>query len=142
MNLNENNLTGKTRKCRHFTKFLILLKQVVPMFFSNKCGDMLNGIHIRGYTREAPDPATSWAPWRIYNIGNHRLVELMTYIETLERALGREAQKNFLPLQDGDVLATYADTADLRALTGFRPATSIEVGIGGFVDWYRTYYGV
>jgi UDP-glucuronate 4-epimerase len=95
-----------------------------------------------GFAREAPDPATSWAPWRIYNIGNHRLVELMTYIETLERALGREAQKNFLPLQDGDVLATYADTADLRALTGFRPATSIEVGIGGFVDWYRTYYGV
>jgi len=65
----------------------------------------------------------------------------MSYIETLERALGRTAIKNYLPLQDGDVPATYADTSDLKALTGFSPATSVRDGVGRFVDWYRGYYG-
>ena len=88
-----------------------------------------------------PDPASSDAPYRVLNIGNNQPVELMGYIETLERALGRTAIKNFLPLQDGDVPATYADTADLKALTGFSPATSVEDGVGRFVDWYRGYYG-
>lgn len=94
-----------------------------------------------GFVKDAPDPASSWAPWRICNIGNHQPVALMDYVETLERALGRVAQKNFLALQEGDVPATYADTAALQALTGFEPATSIEQGIRRFVDWYRGYYG-
>lgn len=87
-----------------------------------------------------PDPAASNAPYRIFNIGNHQPVELMTYIETLERALGHTAKKNFLPLQAGDVPATYADTADLRAAVGFAPATPVAEGIKRFVDWYRSYY--
>lgn len=94
------------------------------------------------FVRDDPDPATSWAPWRVYNIGNHQPVELMHFIETLESALGRKAQKNFLPMQEGDVMATHADTAALRALTGFAPSTSIEEGVRRFVDWYRRYHSV
>jgi UDP-glucuronate 4-epimerase len=90
----------------------------------------------------APDPATSWAPYRIYNIGNHQPVELMAYIHALEAALGREAAKNYLPLQAGDVPATHADTAELRAATGFAPATTVNEGVQRFVNWYRGYYGV
>jgi UDP-glucuronate 4-epimerase len=93
-----------------------------------------------GFDAAAPDPAGSWAPYRILNVGSHRPVELMSYIETLERALGRSAKIDFLPLQDGDVPASHADTADLLALTGFAPATTIETGIGRFVAWYRDYY--
>ena len=94
------------------------------------------------FDKQQPDPATSWAPYRVFNIGNHQPVELMTYVATLESALGKTAQKNFLPLQDGDVPATYADTSALQAATGFAPATSVEQGIARFVDWYRGYYGV
>ena len=94
------------------------------------------------FDKQQPDPATSWAPYRVFNIGNHNPVELMTYITTLESALGKTAQKNFLPLQDGDVPATSADTAALEAATGFAPATSVASGIARFVDWYRGYYGV
>ena len=92
------------------------------------------------FEKEHPDPATSWAPWRIYNIGNHQPVELMAYIEALEEALGRKAEKNFLPLQDGDVPATHADTAELRAATGFAPAKPVPEGVRRFVEWYRGYY--
>jgi UDP-glucuronate 4-epimerase len=87
-----------------------------------------------------PDPATSSAPYRIYNIGNHRSVELMHFIGVLEKALGREAMKNFLPMQPGDVPATFADVDDLVADVGFAPTTPLEVGIARFVDWYRSYY--
>ena len=90
---------------------------------------------------DAPDPAASWAPYRIYNIGNHQPVNLMTYIETLEKALGKTANKNFMPLQDGDVTSTFADTDDIRSFTGFAPATPVEQGIGRFVAWYRSHYG-
>ena len=89
-----------------------------------------------------PDPASSSAPFRIYNIGSHRPVDLMTFINVLEGALGREAEKELLPLQDGDVVATYAQTEALQAAIGFVPATSITEGIGRFVDWYRSYYRV
>ena len=89
-----------------------------------------------------PDPASSSAPFRIYNIGSHRPVDLMTFIKVLEGALGREAEKELLPLQDGDVVATYAQTEALQAAIGFVPATSITEGIGRFVDWYRSYYRV
>jgi UDP-glucuronate 4-epimerase len=91
---------------------------------------------------EAPDPGTSYAPYRIYNIGNNSPVELMHFIETLERCLGMTAQKRLLPIQAGDVPATYADVDDLTSDTGFKPATSIEEGVGRFVEWYRPYYKV
>ena len=94
------------------------------------------------FDKDHPDPATSWAPYRVFNIGNRQPVELMTYIETLERVLGKTAQKNFLPLQNGDVPATYADTAALHVATNFAPSTSVETGIGRFVKWYRSYYGI
>jgi UDP-glucuronate 4-epimerase len=89
-----------------------------------------------------PDPATSYCPWRLYNIGNNRKEKLMRYIEVLEKCLGKTARKNFLPMQDGDVPATYADVDDLVRDIGFKPGTSIETGIRNFVDWYREYYGV
>ncbi|PLX79563.1 MAG: capsular biosynthesis protein CpsI [Desulfuromonas sp.] len=88
----------------------------------------------------APDPGTSSAPYRIYNIGNSSPVPLMTLIETLERALGKKAIKNFLPIQPGDVPATWADVTDLIEDVSFKPATSIEDGVGKFVAWYRCYY--
>jgi UDP-glucuronate 4-epimerase len=89
-----------------------------------------------------PTPATSPAPWRIYNIGNNRPVELLRYVEVLEDALGRKAQLEFAPLQPGDVVATAADIADLADAVGFAPATPIEEGIRRFVAWYRSYYRV
>ena len=95
-----------------------------------------------GFNAAVPDPAISNAPYRVFNIGNHQPVELMTYIETLERKLGRIAQKNFLPLQAGDVPATNADVSALREWTGFSPATSVTDGIERFVTWYRDYYHV
>jgi UDP-glucuronate 4-epimerase len=89
---------------------------------------------------DAPDPATSFAPYRVYNIGNHQPVELLAFIGTLEKKLGKEAKKNFLPLQAGDVPATYADVQDLMNDVGFKPSTSIEEGVDRLVTWYRTYY--
>lgn len=87
-----------------------------------------------------PDPGTSRAPYRVYNIGNHQPVELLRFIEILEDCLGKKAVKNFLPLQPGDVYATYADVEDLMRDTGFKPDTPIEQGIARFVAWYRDYY--
>jgi UDP-glucuronate 4-epimerase len=92
------------------------------------------------YDADSPDPATSHAPYRVFNIGNHQPVPLMDFIACIEEKLGRQATKNFLPLQDGDVPATFADVSALQDWVGFSPATTIESGIGRFVDWYRTYY--
>lgn len=89
----------------------------------------------------APDPASSFAPFRIYNIGNNQPVELMRYIEVIEECLGRKAQKNFLPMQLGDVPDTFADIEDLVQEVGYRPATSVEVGVRRFVEWFCEYYG-
>jgi UDP-glucuronate 4-epimerase len=89
------------------------------------------------WTGERPDPGSSTAPYRLYNIGNHSPVELMHMVETLERALGVVAVKELLPMQPGDVRATFADIDDLTRATGFAPTTSIEDGIGRFVRWYR-----
>lgn len=89
-----------------------------------------------------PDPGTSYAPYKIYNIGNNNPVQLLEFIEEIERALGKEAQKEFLDLQPGDVPATYADVDDLMQDVGFKPETSIATGIRRFVDWYRDYYAV
>ncbi|OGQ97971.1 MAG: capsular biosynthesis protein CpsI [Deltaproteobacteria bacterium RIFOXYD12_FULL_57_12] len=91
---------------------------------------------------DAPDPATSAGPYRIYNIGNNQKVDLLRYIEVLEECLGKKAVKNFLPMQMGDVPATYADVDDLVRDVGFKPDTAIEQGIRRFVDWYRGYYKV
>ena len=89
----------------------------------------------------APTPATSSAPYRVYNIGNHQPVELLRYIEVLEDALGRKAERRLLPLQAGDVPDTYADVSALMRDTGYSPATPIETGVRRFVDWYRGFYG-
>lgn len=87
-----------------------------------------------------PDPASSDAPYRLFNIGNSSSVPLMTYIETLEENLGQEAIKNFLPLRPEEVLSTDADTSELEAATGFAPSTSVKEGSRRFVEWYRSYY--
>jgi UDP-glucuronate 4-epimerase len=94
------------------------------------------------WNSEKPDGASSSAPYRIYNIGNHNPVELSHFIAVLERNLGKKAQQNLLPLQDADVPATYADVEEFARDFGLRPATPIETGISRFVDWYRGYYGV
>ena len=87
-----------------------------------------------------PDPGSSRAPWRVYNIGNSRPVQLMDYIAALEIALGKKARMELLPLQPGDVPDTFADVGDLVEQFQYRPSTSVEVGIGRFVEWYRGYY--
>lgn len=89
-----------------------------------------------------PDPATSSAPYRIFNIGNNRPTELARFIEVLEKVIGKKADIRYLPLQPGDVLETYADVDSLSDAVGFAPSTSIEDGIAKFVDWYRSYYDI
>ncbi len=91
------------------------------------------------WSGEKPDPATSYAPWRVYNIGNNQPVELMRYINVLEQCLGRKAKLDLLPMQAGDVQATYANADDLASEVGFRPRTPVEVGVARFVEWYKQY---
>jgi UDP-glucuronate 4-epimerase len=88
----------------------------------------------------SPDTSTSKSPYKLYNIGNNSPVELMTFIEVIEKALGKTAEKNFLPMQPGDVPSTYADVDDLMRDVGFKPSTTIDEGIHRFVQWYREYY--
>ena len=140
-----------------FTKG-ILAGEPIPVFNEGKMirdftyvDDIVEGI-VRVIDRPAaPDPkwdgdapgaATSSAPWRIFNIGNQQRVELMTYIQALEAALGKKARLELLPMQAGDVSATEADTSALEAATGFKPRTPVEEGIRKFVEWYRGYYQV
>ena len=92
------------------------------------------------WSGDNPDAATSDAPYRLYNIGNNTTVELMRYLEVLEGCLGKKAEKNMLPLQPGDVQATYANIDDLVRDVGYRPETTIEEGLARFVDWYRDFY--
>jgi UDP-glucuronate 4-epimerase len=94
------------------------------------------------WTGQDPDPATSHAPYRVYNIGNNRPVQLMRYVEVLEQAVGRKAVLDLLPMQDGDVPATVADVGRLERELGYRPQTTVEVGVPKFVEWYRSYFGV
>jgi UDP-glucuronate 4-epimerase len=91
---------------------------------------------------DKPDPATSFAPYKIYNIGNNRPVQLLEFINMIERALGKKARMNPLPMQPGDVPSTYADIDDLMKDVSFKPATSVEDGIRRFIEWYREYYKV
>jgi UDP-glucuronate 4-epimerase len=93
------------------------------------------------FSTQNPDPGSSYAPYKIYNIGNHQPVELLAFIKTLEDALGREAKKNLLPMQAGDVVATYADVEDLKRDVGFAPTTTLKQGVERWVEWYRQYTG-
>ncbi|WP_173915199.1 NAD-dependent epimerase [Halobacillus sp. Marseille-Q1614] len=94
------------------------------------------------WSGENPDPSSSYAPYRVYNIGNNSPVRLMDFIEAIEKKIGKTAQKNFLPLQAGDVPETYADVEDLFRTINFKPQTSIQSGVNDFIDWYLDYYGV
>jgi UDP-glucuronate 4-epimerase len=94
------------------------------------------------FDTNAPDPSASYAPFKVYNIGNHQPVELMTFIKTIEDALGKEAKKNFLPMQDGDVVATYADVEELKRDVGFEPKTPLTDGIARWAEWYRKYHNL
>jgi UDP-glucuronate 4-epimerase len=140
-----------------FTKNILAGKPIDVFNYGNHrrdftyVGDIVEGV-IRACDRIAqpnpawsgdePDAATSKAPYRLYNIGNQRPVELMRYIEVLEECLGRKAQKNLLPLQQGDVPDTWADVEDLVTDVGYRPSTPVEQGVRAFVDWYVDYYKV
>ena len=113
--------------------------------------DIVEGVirtldHVPGpdpnYDPRAPNPATSEAPYRVYNIGNNAPVQLLDYIEVLEQALGRKAQRRLLPLQPGDVPDTFADVSALQRDVGYAPSTPIQTGIARFVQWYRAYYKV
>jgi UDP-glucuronate 4-epimerase len=114
-------------------------------------GDIVEGIirtldHIAtpnpAWNGDQPDPATSSAPWRLYNIGSNNPIELNRYIEVLEQCLGVTAQKNYLPMQPGDVPDTFADVTSLIEDVGYKPATPVETGVAHFVEWYRDYYKV
>ena len=94
------------------------------------------------WASDNPDPGTSLAPYRVYNIGNNNPVNLLAFIETLEKCLGKKAIKNLLPLQPGDVPDTYADVSDLENDLGYKPGTLLETGIGNFVEWYKNYYRI
>jgi len=121
------------RMQRDFTYVDDIVEGIVRLMPNAPSGD-------KAWNASNPDPASSYAPYRIFNIGNHQPVELLRFIEVLEEKLGKKAVKNLLPLQPGDVESTYAEMTDLETAVGFRPATSIEEGIGKFVDWYRSYY--
>jgi len=95
-----------------------------------------------GWVGDNPDPGTSFAPYRLYNIGSNNPVHLLTFIETLEKCLGKEAVKNFLPMQPGDVLDTCADVSDLVHDLGYKPSTLLEDGVRKFVEWYKDFYKV
>lgn len=94
----------------------------------------------KDFDTHSPEPASSYAPYKIYNIGNHKPVELISFIEIIERALGKTAKKRFLPMQNGDVLATYSDVSSLVRDTGFAPDTPLEVGVARWVTWYRSFF--
>jgi UDP-glucuronate 4-epimerase len=94
----------------------------------------------QAFSTASPDPGSSSAPWRVYNIGNNKPVELLEVVRLLEETIGKKARRELLPMQPGDVPATYADIDDLKRDAGFRPATSIADGIARFVEWYRAYH--
>jgi UDP-glucuronate 4-epimerase len=94
------------------------------------------------WTGDDPDPSTSNAPWRVFNIGNSKPVELSRYIEVLEECLGRRAERELLPMQPGDVPSTWANVDALDRAVGYHPVTSIDVGVRQFVDWYREFYSL
>ncbi len=120
---------------RDFTYVDDIVQGIVKLLPKVPTGD-------KAWRGENPDPATSFAPYRVFNIGNNKPVELLRFIEVLEDKIGKKAVKNFMPIQPGDVPETYADIDALENEIEFRPSTPIEVGIGNFVDWYFEYYKV
>jgi UDP-glucuronate 4-epimerase len=122
------------KMARDFTYIDDIIEGVVRVIANPPTGDP-------DFDKCNPDPASSHAPYKVYNIGNGQPVQLMEFIETLEKHLGRIAKKEFLPLQPGDVPKTYADVTDLVRDVGFGPSTSVDEGIRRFVDWYRVHYG-
>ncbi len=118
---------------RDFTYIDDIVEGVFRVIFKVPAGDT-------GWNGAAPDPATSYCPYRVYNIGNNNKEQLLRYIEVLEQCLGMRAEKNLLPMQPGDVPATFADVDDLVNDFDYRPATSLEYGVARFVEWYRSYY--
>jgi UDP-glucuronate 4-epimerase len=140
-----------------FTKAILEGKPIDVFNYGNHrrdltyVGDIVEGVirasdHVATanpeWNSDVPDPGTSKVPYRLYNIGNQRPVELMRYIEVLEECLGRKAEKNMLPMQLGDVPDTWADVEDLAADVGYRPSTPVEEGVRKFVDWYVEYYKI
>ena len=123
------------KMCRDFTYVDDVVEGVARVMDRLPQGDP-------SWSGDQPDPGSSRAPYRIYNIGNNNPVELMTFIQTLEAKLGCKAKLDLLPMQPGDVPATYADVGDLALDLGFKPQTSVQEGIRRFVDWYRDYYQV
>lgn len=124
---------GKMR--RDFTYVDDIIEGIVRLIPRSPVGNS-------NWNPEKPDPSFSFAPYKIYNIGNNKPVELLYFIEVLESKLGKKAIKNLMPLQEGDVLETFADVNDLMKDVGFKPATPIETGIENFVNWYKEYYQV
>ena len=94
------------------------------------------------WSGKTPDPSSSKAPYKVYNIGNNNPVKLMDFVEIIEQQLGKVAEKNLMPMQAGDVSATFADVSDLMKDMGYKPGTSLEHGVGEFVKWYREFYKV
>ena len=118
---------------RDFTYIDDIVEGVIRVLDRSPTGDA-------GWQSQNPDPASSPAPYRVYNIGSNRPIALMRYIEVLEQCLGRKAEKILLPMQAGDVADTFADVSELIRDMDYKPATPIEVGVANFVDWYRSYY--
>ncbi len=124
---------GKMR--RDFTYINDIVEGVVRVIDNPPAGNP-------NWSGKNPDPSSSKAPYKIYNIGNNSPVELIDFIEAIEKALDKKAKKRLLPIQAGDVLATYADVSDLVEDLGYKPATKIDVGVAKFIEWYREFYGV
>ena len=120
---------------RDFTYIDDIIEAVVRVIDKRPKGD-------EQWSGDEPNPATSYAPFVIFNIGNNKMVQLLDFIRVLEDCLGKKASLNMLPKQLGDVKATFADISALQAAVGFKPTTSIESGLQRFVDWYKQYYSV
>jgi UDP-glucuronate 4-epimerase len=121
------------RMKRDFTYIEDIVTGVIKVMGKTPTGDP-------NWSGKSPDPSRSIAPYRLYNIGNNSPVELMEFIEAIEKALGKKAKKNFLPMQPGDVPATWADVDDLVEDFAYKPTVTVEEGVGRFVEWYLEYY--
>jgi UDP-glucuronate 4-epimerase len=124
---------GEGKQKRDFTYIDDIVEGVYRVTFKIPQGDPK-------WSGDKPDPSSSKAPWRVYNIGNNKPVELMRFISVIEEKLGKKAVLNLMPMQPGDVPATEADVDDLMRDVGFKPATPVEEGIARFTEWYRSYY--
>ena len=118
---------------RDFTYIDDIIESLVRLIFKPPSSN-------QNFNKMNPNPSKSWGPYKIFNIGNSNPVDLMEYISSLEKAISKKAKIRFLPMQLGDVKATYADTASLEEWVGFKPKTSIKDGIGKFVEWYKKFY--